>query len=102
MGEKCRFGPAHRQEPGTDVLCTSGCECEWQVASASRLDEAALATRNSQLDITRWYETRHYGTQHVTTVPPPSRLCRRMRPPCASRISLQRARPRPEPAGLVV
>src|ERR1051325_5107998 len=39
-------------------------------------------------------ESPHSPSQHVTTVPPPSRAWRCRRPPCASRISLQRARPR--------
>src|SRR5262249_41645115 len=42
-----------------------------------------------------------YGSHTVTSAPPPSRLARLSRPPCASTISRQSVSPRPVPAGLV-
>jgi hypothetical protein len=42
------------------------------------------------------------GSQHTTSVPPPSLLSMRRWPPWPSTISRQRGRPRPEPPGLEV
>ena len=47
------------------------------------------------------FEVYAAGIQQVTTVPPPSRPRRVSRPPCASTISLQIARPSPVPDGFV-